>query len=62
MVWVKLLENFLSLFPDCELSHFSLSIYKQWVPLVQLLYGKPFYYLLSKIDILYIISDILYRI
>ena len=25
-------------------------------------YGKPFYYLLSKIDILYIISDILYRI
>ena len=26
------------------------------------LYGKPFYYLLSKIDILYIISDILYRI
>ena len=25
-------------------------------------YGKPFYYLLSKLDILYIISDILYRI
>ena len=25
-------------------------------------YGKPIYYLLSKIDILYIISDILYRI
>ena len=25
-------------------------------------YGKPFYYLLSKIDDLYIISDILYRI
>ena len=25
------------------------------------LYGKLFYYLLSKIDILYIISDILYR-
>ena len=25
-------------------------------------YGKPFYYLLRKIDILYIISDILYRI
>ena len=25
-------------------------------------YGKPFYYLLSKTDILYIISDILYRI
>ena len=27
-----------------------------------ILYGKPFYYLLSKTDILYIISDILYRI
>ena len=26
------------------------------------LYGKPFYYLLCKIDILYVISDILYRI
>ena len=25
-------------------------------------YGKPFYYLLSRIYILYIISDILYRI
>ena len=25
-------------------------------------YGKPFYYLLCKIDILYVISDILYRI
>ena len=26
------------------------------------IYGKPFYYLLSKTDILYVISDILYRI
>ena len=26
------------------------------------IYGKPFYYLLSEIDILYILSDILYRI
>ena len=25
-------------------------------------YGKPFYYLLCKVDILYVISDILYRI
>ena len=27
-----------------------------------LTYGKPFYYLLCKTDILYILSDILYRI
>ena len=26
------------------------------------IYGKPFYYLLCKIDILNVISDILYRI
>ena len=32
-----------------------------WLTLCYL-YGKPFYYLLSKIDILYIRSDILYRI
>ena len=25
-------------------------------------YGKPFYYLLCKVDILYVISDILFRI
>ena len=25
------------------------------------IYGKPFYYLLCRIDILYVISDILYR-
>ena len=34
VVWVKLLEHFLSLFPNCELSHFSPSIYRHWVPLV----------------------------
>ena len=34
MVWVELLERFLSLFRYCELSHFSPSIYRQWVPLV----------------------------
>ena len=27
-------RTFLSLFPHCELSHFSPSIYRQWVPLV----------------------------
>ena len=26
------------------------------------IYGKPFYYLLCKVDILYVISDILYLI
>ena len=34
VVWVKFLEHFLSLFPHCELSHFSPSIYRQWVPLM----------------------------
>ena len=28
----KLLDYFLSLFPLCELSHFSTSMYRQWVP------------------------------
>ena len=30
----KIVGTFLSLFPHCELSHFSPSIYRQWVPLV----------------------------
>ena len=34
MVWMYLLEHFLSLFPHCELSHFSPSVYRQWVLLV----------------------------
>ena len=29
-----IVRTFLSLFPHCELSHFSPSIYRQWVPLV----------------------------
>ena len=29
-----IVSTFLSLFPHCELSHFSTSIYRQWVPLV----------------------------
>ena len=33
-VWIWLLDYFLSLFPHCELSHFSPSICRQWVPLV----------------------------
>ena len=32
VVWIWLLEYFLSLFPLCELSHFSTSVYRQWVP------------------------------
>ena len=34
VVWIQLLDYFLSLFPHCELSHFFASIYRQWVPLV----------------------------
>ena len=29
-----IVRTFLSLFPHCELSHFSPSVYRQWVPLV----------------------------
>ena len=32
MVGIELLDYFLSLFPLCELSHFSTSTYGQWVP------------------------------
>ena len=34
VVWIWLLDYFLSLFPFplCELSHFSTSVYRQWVP------------------------------
>ena len=34
MVWMELLGYFLSLFPHCELNHFSPFIYKQLVSLV----------------------------
>ena len=34
VIWVYMLEHFLSLFPHCELSHFSPSVYRRWVPLV----------------------------
>ena len=43
MVWVKLLEHFLSLFPHCECSHFSTSIYRQWVHIVNVVIFQPEY-------------------
>ena len=32
VIWIWLLDYFLSLFPLCEFSHFSTSMYRQWVP------------------------------
>ena len=32
MIWMQLLDFFFSLFPHCELRHFSPSIYRQCVP------------------------------
>ena len=43
VIWLKLLEHFWSLFPHCELSHFSPSICRQWIykQLVPLVSATP---------------------
>ena len=53
------------MFQNCRYVIKSISFYVLCVGVyicIYVFYGKPFYYLLCKIDILYIISNILYMI
>ena len=47
MIWMQLLEFFFSLFPHCELRHFSPSIYRQCV----LVSTTPYIFAVNTINI-----------